>query len=109
MPRFSTREQDACGIGRRAPCADCITGSRALRIAAWLPDAEPTVEAGRHEFATIEIDLGSDRAQIREHVKAERTLHKGPLSARFEQGKVRLSVNDSEITEFLQGLTLLDE
>ena len=84
--------------------SDYVSGSRVLQVAARVPETEATLEAGRHDLMTLELDLGLTADQVRERARAreaERTLTTGALSARFEGGKLRCSYEGTELTSFL--------
>jgi len=84
--------------------SDYVAGSRVMQAIGQIPESERLFAAGRHELLTIEIDLGLTPEQIQaisEAKAAERSLTSGRLTARFEQGKIRISDGDTELTSFL--------
>lgn len=83
---------------------DYVTGSRALQLTAQLPIGDAEFQPGRHDLFHIECDLSQSTEQLQEwHDKkvAERTLISGPLTGRFEQGRIRFRAGDKELTSFL--------
>lgn len=84
--------------------SDYVAGSRILQAAGQIPESERVFPAGRHELLTMEIDLGLTAVQVQafsEAKAAERSLTSGRMTARFEQGKIRVSEGDKELTSFL--------
>lgn len=81
--------------------SEYVSFSRLLFIYVKLPQDNCTFIPGRHELMTLSLDTSAARAELRGRVRTERTLQSGPLSARFEQGKIRLAVHGEEVTAFL--------
>jgi ABC-type polysaccharide/polyol phosphate transport system ATPase subunit len=78
--------------------SDYVTGSRVLQVTARFPEQQKAFPAGRHELASLSIDLTADSEEARKRVQLERTLHSGDLMLRFEQGSLRLSDDTRELT-----------
>jgi len=82
--------------------ADYVTGTRVLQVEATVP--ESPLPAGRHDVATLEIDLGLTHDEIRERARMreeQRTLRLAELSGRFERGSVRVAYRGEELTSFV--------
>ena len=77
---------------------DYVLGSRALQVVARFPQQASAFEVGRHDLLSLNIDLGLNVDDARKRVQLERTLHSGALSLRFEQGMLRLSDGDRELS-----------
>ena len=78
--------------------SDYVTGSRVLQIAASYPKEVRMLPTGRRALLKLRIDLGASTAGIREKIQLDRTLRIGDLTARFEQGMIRIAYKGEEIT-----------
>ena len=78
-----------------------VAFSRVLTARARLPEQDCTFAEGRHNLLTLDLELAANRESVRGRIRAQRTVTSGPLSARFEQGRVRLSYEGEELTAFL--------
>jgi len=81
--------------------SDYVTQSRLLLAQARFPHGESTFAPGHYDLVTLELDLNVARDAIRRHIEAERTIRSGPVKALFDRGRILLSYEDEEITEFL--------
>lgn len=51
------------------------------------------------------VDLGLSPHDVQKRVRAERTVRNGPLTALFEQGRLRLAWQGTELTDYLHAYT----
>lgn len=72
--------------------------SRVLSATARFPEHDNIFAAGRHELLELALDASVPEDQVMEQVCSENTLHCGRLTARFEQGQIRLRWDETEIT-----------
>ncbi len=79
---------------------DFITGCRVLQAGIRIPSNERPTPAGTHELVTLRMDMEKDAAAIRERARQGRVVTSGPLAARFDNGRVRLSYEGEELTQF---------
>lgn len=80
--------------------SEYTTGCRIIQIAARFPDKKSEFSKGRHSLLTVEIDPTISISKMQELLKSKRTLRKDEISARFEQGIVRISCDDIELSSF---------
>lgn len=78
--------------------SDYAMGSRILQVNTLLPAHEATLPAGRTALFTLEIDLGSSRESIHVRTRSVRTIQSGPVTARFDNGVVRMAYSGTELT-----------
>ena len=81
--------------------SEYVLFSRVLNVYERLPENDCTFPVGRHDFMTLTLDMTLQASDLRRRVQTQRTLACGGLSARFEQGKIRLACDGEEITAFL--------
>lgn len=81
--------------------SEYVSFSRLLLVYVRLPEEDCTLSVGRHELMTLALDTAVDRSELSSRIRSERTLHSGNVTARFEQGKIRLAAGGAELTSFL--------
>ncbi len=79
--------------------------SRALSISARFPEHDNMFHKGVHSLIETTVDLSVSPEQVMEHVCADQIVESGRLSARFEQGQVRLRWDGEPLTAYLHVYT----
>jgi hypothetical protein len=110
-PALISMETDSPHIMLSWTNSDYVAGSRVLLALIQMPETAATFRAGRHELMTLAVDLGRTREQmafrmekILERVK-EKSITAGPLTARFDTGRVLLTYGGKDLTTFLHFYT----
>ncbi|MCL4691327.1 MAG: ABC transporter ATP-binding protein, partial [Candidatus Hydrogenedentes bacterium] len=81
---------------------DYVMGCRVLQAGGILPPVEAEFEAGFHPLMSITLQLGASREHIdclAETYRRMRTLTSGRLTARFDDGTIRLWWDGRELTK----------
>ncbi len=81
--------------------SEYISHSRVLILNVMSPEKHCTYTPGLHRLFAISVNPSVRRDSIRSQVQTRRTVHSGPVSARFEHGHVCLMHNNEEITSKL--------
>lgn len=80
---------------------DYVTGCRVFQVGGELPPDEAEFAPGIHQLMSIVLELGvlPERiAALADSYRTMRTLTSGPLTARFENGSVRIWMGNCEVT-----------
>jgi ABC-type polysaccharide/polyol phosphate transport system ATPase subunit len=81
--------------------SEYVVFSRLLVTQGIFPEQTSQFDVGRHELMTITLDATQPPEAVRERIRTTRTVRAGRLAARFEQGAIRLSIDDKPLTSFL--------
>ena len=84
---------------------DYVSHSRMLCAHARFPEHDCIFTPGFHPLVELTVDTTTPREAIVSRVCSDRIITSGKLSARFEQGRLRLAWDGREITEYLHVYT----
>lgn len=81
--------------------SEYLSFNRLLIATANYPEHDCVFGAGRHELMRLELDATRSETELSGIVRASRTLRCGAMTARFENGAVRIFTDAGELTAYL--------